>query len=576
MKNVNLSLITATDRLGRKLPRAEEAPARRANRYVGMFYFICNSQEGTDGPYDVEKIIAQDPTAAMDENHPLWGPIDGAAHFWGEPLFGYYFSRDEWVIRKHVEMLAYADIDFIVFDTTNRAIFFDTTTRIMRILDEYIRAGYKVPQIVYMTNTQSGETVNEIYERIYAKNLYPDTWFHWDGKPLIIGDYDESCAGAQEFFTFRANQWPFEEQKPGGFPWMEFIRPQRVYRREDGTAEVINVSVAQHPNCAHSDAAFFGARDAWGRSWHNGAPDTRLGAVNWGFNVQEQWDYALAKDPEIVFITGWNEWTAGRWSWDRTQPFGYEVTNAEEGITVRYDRPSRPQIRHTFCDCATEEYSRDIEPMKGGYFDNYYIQLIDNVRRFKGMDPAPVDTGDGIEYPEYPFGDAHRACRGFGKYVYKEDSGLNGIRSLKVRADGVMKEIGWKESGIPGSLVFEAACAAPIVRRGNWMRLFIADGTPGYLGYRWMVTGDEDSDEFAALWEYKNGAFERVKTVGMELCGDTVRYIIPRKFLGFAEGPVELRFQWADGIALDGTVDDLYLHGDTAPYGRLSYLYRTE
>ena len=39
---------------------------------------------------------------------------------------------------------------------------------------------------------------------------------------------------------------------------------------------------------------------------------------------------------------------------------------------------------------------------------------------------------------------------------------------------------------------------------------------------------------------------------------------------------MELRFQWADGIAMDGTVEDLYLHGDTAPYGRLSYIYRTE
>jgi hypothetical protein len=192
------------------------------------------------------------------------------------------------------------------------------------------------------------------------------------------------------------------------------------------------------------------------------------------------------------------------------------------------------------------------------------------------MDPAAVDTGDGIEYPEYPFGDAHRACRGFGKYVYKEESGLNEIRGLKVRADGNILLGSWERQRVTDALVFEATCAAPIERRGNWMRLFIADGTPGYLGYRWMVTGGEDADEYAALWEYKDGAFERVKTVGMELCGSTVRYIIPRKFLGMEEGPVELRFQWADGIAMDGTVEDLYLHGDTAPYGRLSYIYRTE
>ena len=31
-----------------------------------------------------------------------------------------------------------------------------------------------------------------------------------------------------------------------------------------------------------------------------------------------------------------------------------------------------------------------------------------------------------------------------------------------------------------------------------------------------------------------------------------------------------------NGIAMDGTVEDLYLHGDTAPYGSLSCIYRTE
>jgi hypothetical protein len=44
---------------------------------------------------------------------------------------------------------------------------------------------------------------------------------------------------------------------------MEFIRPQRVYRDAQGNPEVINVSLAQHPNCAHSDGAFYGDVNSW-------------------------------------------------------------------------------------------------------------------------------------------------------------------------------------------------------------------------------------------------------------------------------------------------------------------------
>jgi hypothetical protein len=185
-RNCDIRAVVGTDRLGRKLPLPEQAGALRENRLVGMFYFVCHDQNGTDGPYDVEKIIAKDPSAANDMNHPLWGPINSVAYHWGEPLFGYYLSKDEWVIRKHIEMLSYADVDFIVFDTTNRAIYFEQTTLIMRLISEYDKLDYKVPKVAFYTNTESGATVDEIYNRIYKENLYPESWFYLDGKPFII------------------------------------------------------------------------------------------------------------------------------------------------------------------------------------------------------------------------------------------------------------------------------------------------------------------------------------------------------------------------------------------------------
>lgn len=58
-------------------------------------------------------------------------------------------------------------------------------------------------------------------------------------------------------------------------------------------------------------------------------------------------------------VTGWNEWIAGRFS------------HSGEDVS--------------FIDQFNEEFSRDIEMVKGGHADNYYYELVANVRKFKGM-----------------------------------------------------------------------------------------------------------------------------------------------------------------------------------------------
>jgi len=65
----------------------------------------------------------------------------------------------------------------------------------------------------------------------------------------------------------------------------------------------------------------------------------------------EQWERALEIDPPFVFVAGWNEWIAGRFN--KNAPF--------------YGSGSV-----TFVDQFDQEFSRDCEPMKGGYRDNNY------------------------------------------------------------------------------------------------------------------------------------------------------------------------------------------------------------
>ena len=95
-----------------------------------------------------------------------------------------------------------------------------------------------------------------------------------------------------------------------------------------------------------------------------------------GLNFEEQWQRALEANPKFIFVTGWNEWIAGRYTrWSH-------YTDADcyypGGL---------------FVDEYTQEYSRDCEPMRGGHGDNYYYQLAAWVRRFKGVRERPVATG---------------------------------------------------------------------------------------------------------------------------------------------------------------------------------------
>ena len=122
-----LSLIFAAE----ALPETRRLIAN--DKQVGLFYFLWLGEHGRKGPYDVTKILEADPDAGQKPDSPLWGPW-GAYHHWGEPLYGYYFSDDEWVVRRHMKLIMQAGIDFLFFDTTNGPIYERNAKLVMRIL----------------------------------------------------------------------------------------------------------------------------------------------------------------------------------------------------------------------------------------------------------------------------------------------------------------------------------------------------------------------------------------------------------------------------------------------------------
>ena len=523
MKTNSPARLAAVDALGRALPTSPiDRPAHP--RAVGLFYFLWCGEHGRHKPYDVSKITKADPQAGYHTDSPAWGGV-GTYHHWGEPFYGYYYSEDEWVIRRHMALLCDAGVDFLFFDTTNACIYEKNAKLVLSVLQEYHDAGYAIPKVMFYTNTASGKTVQQIYDTIYAPNFCPDTWYYYEGKPLIIAREEECSPETRAFFNIKMSQWPNEPDKQGGWPWMDFTRPQRVFENLRGEKEVINVSVAQHPQIRFGDSVLYGETTNRGRAFRNGINDPAPDAYCYGYNFGEQFDRAIETDPPVVLVTGWNEWIAGRW----------------EGI------PERPIM---FVDCANYEYSRDIEMMRGGYFDNYYLQLISCIRRYKGISTEP-DT-PAVCY-HVPGGNRHRDCDGYGTH-YTNTTGRNALASLA-----------FDETGDMLRFTLRSHTALSDDRSGSFMQLFLR--TPEKL---YTVRAENGEAILYRISERDFLETEPVGKIGLTVDRDSVTWEIPSGLLPAGS----LWAKAADSIEQIASYEDFYDKGDTIPAGRLFFVCR--
>jgi len=552
--------LMAVDALGRPTPDTTTgAPTSRDNRLVGMFYFLWLGEHGRHKPYDISKLTAADPNLGYKPASPLWGG-HGVYHHWGEPFYGYYYSDDEWVVRKHMKLLMQADVDFLFFDTTNAAIYRNNAKLVMKVLQEYHDAGWKIPKVMFYTNTSSGLTVLDIYDSIYKPGWCKDTWFCLDGKPVIIAIKEECTPECRDFFNIKMSQWPNEPDKLGGWPWMDFTRPQRVFANLDGVDEVINVSVAQQTGNIHfGDSVLHGETSNCGRAFHNGANDPDPDAWKHGYNFAEQFDRAIETDPPIVLITGWNEWIAGYWS----------------GI------PERPVM---FVDAANYEYSRDIEMMRGGYFDNYFMQLVSYVRKYKGTTDTPVyEAVDTVDVPwrdaidESPAiykgfldGDFNRHAEGQGGVIYTNFTQRNVMDTIAVMHD---------KEHICFTIRTKDMISDPL-GAGSWMKIYL--NTEGGKGYQYILNNSTRKNGTTTLACVKEAGEDLAAVdipdlvIKYEVRGDVMQIKLPRKAIGLDHNNFTLWFKVADSREEYTKIEDFYDKGDTAPLGRLNFVYKGE
>ncbi len=567
----------ATDALGRKVREYRDASNKKQDKFVAIFYWTWH-QGNDDKTYPVKnitEIVRKYPEAMKDYHHPAWGNKQPGFFFWEQPLLGYYKTTDPWVLRKHAEMLADAGVDAVFFDCTNGDITWkESYEALLKTWDQAQKDGVNTPKIAYMLPfgpaPHSLVSLRQLYRDVYKPGRYKNLWFFWKGKPCIMG-YPDNLTDSPEdkeiaaFFTFRPGQPDYVNgpTRNDQWGWLENYPQHGYVKSADGKFEQVTVGIAQNA-CPETKGhcSAFNLPGSFGRNFsqRNGF-DPRVDGYLYGWNFMEQWDRAFELDPELVFVTGWNEYTAGQWL-------------PRDGWT------GKP---FSFVDQFDWEHSRDIEPNKGwgDKGDVYYLQLTDMVRKFKGMKapekasaPKTIKIGkaDGWAdvapyFAHYKGNTLHRDHEGRYDQYYKNNTGRNDIVGAKVARDAEKVYF----------YVETAEALTPQTDR-NWMMLFIdadRDKSTGWNGYDFIVNRVNPKGNKAVIEKNVGNRWEWEQTAETKLAvsGNKLELEIPRSVLNLAGKAVNIEFKWNDNMQENGNIMDFYVNGDTAPGGRFNFVY---
>ena len=590
-----------TDSLGRTSLTNAEVGDLRADKTLAMFYWSWHTDEiGADEqePFNVNDFMLEHPEIKNDYESDLW-PTSNTAYFWNEPIWGYYHGTDEWVVRKQAEMLANAGVDVIFTDNTNGThVWKESYDVIYDVWSDAMDDGVNTPKVSFMLpfigNNATNKQLKMLYEDIYKKGDHQELWFYWDEKPMLmawndnINIDDPVMKELSTFFTFRNNQPsyrdPYANQTTGRWGWLS-VYPQDYYYGDrgemvQGIVEQVTVGVAVNYNYVKNQGTAMNGENVVGRSYTSAVgkgeipyptdPDSKL----YGYHFAEQFDYALELDPKVVFVTGWNEWTAGR--------------HADWGNTI-----------NAFPDEYNDEYSRDIEPSRGDLGDTYYYQLVNYSRKFQGARPIPtpsvattIDIKGGVEqwntvapfYAAYYGNTDDRDADGYGSMHYTDFSGRNDIIGSQVARDDEM-------------VYFLVECADVITPYTDplWMTLYIDcnQANQGWETFDYVINKTSPSATHAALERFVDGyESELVGTVEYTVDGRYMQVAVPKSMLGLEGNDFTINFSWTDNVhdwedqgvtdptdgsviysEFNGDILDFYTSGDVAPGMRFKYSY---
>ena len=402
-------------------------------------------------------------------------------------------------------------------------------------------------------------------------------------------DYTQAV---KEFFTLRTMWWGYykwggerfvgtEDNWSFGYslaePEVKALKPIELLSTHKGKREQAAVTPAQHPVTMTKEN--MGVGKSWSRATGQpplneyDMPDsayvpwlgkTVSNPTDYGIYFQERWDEAIASNPEFLYINDWNEWTAGKY-----QPTGKETTPWLGRENTFF-----------FVDQYNAEFNRCIHPMKGGYTDNYYMQMAQNIRKYKGIRPLPENKGyqkitvDGAfddwnavtnEYRDTKGDVFHRDAIGYAGIHYVNNSGRNDIITSKVAVDGE-------------KIYFWVETAEPLTSHTDkhWMMLFLdADNNAqtGWYGYDYAINYEVKSNKVTTLMKYNGNKWVKVANIAYQYKDNQLELAIPRSLLNLTKDAFTVDFKWSDNAGDLVDPISLCLNGDTAPNRRFNYRF---
>jgi hypothetical protein len=347
-------------------PTRAKTVADRSQTKFGIYYLgwqCIASAEQVGQPYNITRAVA---------GQQAWGPIS-VMHWWDEPAAGYYCvssngtvpGSSETVLAYHARLLRDAGIDFIFYDSTNNP--YDDTASgpwITQPLEKLLQVWSQIPGaprvVPWAPATQSSTMIDRMN---YLVGHYGMQFtFTTDNKPLlfVVDRVASLLPDEARLITLRNSytvrkMWSFYPDNDIDPDHWSFMAPcgwafkpssgltacgQRVTPR-DGGVEAVSITTAYQAgdSTLMSDpiraVPKFGGRTFW-----------------------QQLHRAYDLAPNIVTITGWNEWIAQRGCWvPGTDPAIWAGFGCTDG-----DAASVYNGRKPFADQYDREYNRDIEP----------------------------------------------------------------------------------------------------------------------------------------------------------------------------------------------------------------------
>lgn len=575
--SIDYTTWVATDDRDRTTPTGIDV---REGKEVGIFYFLNRGGEDTEFIQDNTYIYLEQGLEGLNEH--LTEPGQSGGYFWAEPYFGYYKSNSAWVFRKHAYQLEAAGVDFIFLDFTNGAYYPNELQVLLDTWLELRREGTDTPDICVFSGGSYNAVMGALRGSMYSAEgfqKYGELFYQYEGKPLaLVNDFPLTAPSSDleawmaDTFTLR-DCWAWKDED-GGWNWLqEYRKGGNSFRYSlggpgrdvNGNFEQLALCMGHHPTTSK------------GRSFIGNNP-TRCPENDYGFSMDSgaglgfahQFEAIMHFDPNMVMITGWNEWTAGL---NQTSS-GYPNFAGSKDLGFQ------------FVDQFSPEFSRDGEPMKlrdgeeVGFGDNYYYQMTGYIRQYKGIGAVTQASGQvsidlasnaawenvGPVYGDNVGDVAWRHEEGyFSNLTYVNHTGRNDLVAAKVSQDA-------------DYLYFTVTAARDIIvdDGANWMNLYIdLDNNPatGWEGYDLALNRARDGHYVAVESLAEGWSGKHVGQALYTVDGNRMTIRLAKSTVGISGQVSTLCFKWADNSTLTGNVMEFMDLGDTAPNDRFSYLY---